>query len=166
MANIDNDDFVFKIDNFFSESKEKNTINFSFKRVYQESNKFKKSKNARNLREIDCKNQESDTTKQYNVLVRAKLRRKRIRTIVDSKNIRNFHSNLMKIFTLHFITQTNDHKPRIKVSAKKKRSNKQKRKDKKEKKLLKKINNISINTNDKDNINKNTNTNVNTVLKK
>lgn len=143
MATIDNEDFVFKVDNYFSESKEKNSINFSFKRVYNENFKFKKSKNK--LRREDCINQESDSSKQFSVLVRAKLKRKRIRTVVESKNIGFFHSNLMKIFTLHFIKQTNDHIPKIRVSAKKKRSNKQKRKEKKEKKLLKKVNNISLN---------------------
>ena len=132
------EDFVSQVDKFFTDSKDKKSIYFSFKRVFTENFKYKGNRKSRKQRLLDRQKQIEDTSREYSVLARAKLRKQRVHTIVEPKDLENFHNVLMKIFSLHFIMQTNDHKPKVKISAKKKKSNRQKRKEKKEKKQLQK----------------------------
>ena len=145
MVKVKYDEFVSHVDKFFSESKEKHSIFFSFKRVFKENFKFKVNKKTRKLRREDHVSQERDADKQYSVLVRAKLRRKKVQTVVEPKDLSSFHNILMKIFSLHFIVSTNDHKPRLKVAAKKKMSNKKRRLLKKKKKLQSKVDTSNAN---------------------
>lgn len=149
MVKLNYEEFVSQVDKLFSASKDKHSINFTFKRVYQEN--FKNKHNIKNnkLRRDDHILQESDPQKQFPVLVRAKLMKKRYQTIVKPENLSSFHNILMKIFSLHFILETNNHVPRSRVTAKKKKSNKQKRLEKKKKKLTKQ-NATSLNTDEAD----------------
>lgn len=135
MVKVDYEKFVSKVDDFFSQAKDKRSIYFTFKRVYTENFKHKRNKKARKLRREDHLTQETDKDKQYNVLVRVKLQKKKVQTIVEPKNLTSFHNILMKIFSLHFITSSNEAVPKAKVVQVKKKSKTQKRKDKKLKKL-------------------------------
>lgn len=138
MVKLKYEDFVSQVDKMFSESKEKHSLLFSFKRVFTENFKYKNNQKTRKLRREDQISQERDNEREFSVLVRAKLRRRRVQTVVEPKDISSFHNILMKIFSLHFITQTNDHIPRARAVARKLKSNKQKLREKKEKKNLNK----------------------------
>ena len=158
MVKLDYDDFISRIDQFFTDSKDKGSIYFTFKRVYSENYKFKKNKRVRKLRKEDHFNQEADKDKQYNVLVRAKLNKKRVQTIIKPNEINSFHNILMKIFSLHFITSS-DETVSKKLKANDFNKNKSKtlrRKDKKLKKLgkRKEENKVDITNNNTNNQNK------------
>ena len=127
------DDFLSELDNLFNESKTKHSVYLTFKRLYEEKYKYKKNKKNRKLRIEDRKNQDKNE-KNFNVLVRAKLMKKRIHTIVTPENLQSFHSNFMNVLTLHFIREEMKKKER-KELAKKKISKTQKRKIKKLKKI-------------------------------
>jgi hypothetical protein len=82
------DEFVNKLDGLYTEAKEKNTVYLTFKRrknmlilVYDEKFKFKKNRKNRKLRLEDRKTQDRDNAR-FKVLVRARLKKKRINTIV------------------------------------------------------------------------------------
>jgi hypothetical protein len=135
MVKVNYEGFVSKVDTFFSEAKDKRSIYFTFKRVYSENYKYKRNNKARKLRREDHFTQESDKSRQYSVLCRVKLQRKKIQCIVDPKNLNAFHNILMKIFSLHFITSSDENTSKAKVTDVKKKSKTQKRKEKKLKKL-------------------------------
>ena len=81
------EDFINQLDSFYTASKEKNSVYLTFKRVYEEKFKNKKNKKVRKMRNEDRKEQDQKEAK-FNVLVRAKLKKSRIQTIViDYLNI-------------------------------------------------------------------------------
>lgn len=136
MVKLNYEDFVSKVDKMFSDSKDKHSIYFTFKRVYTENFKYKQNQKNRKLRREDQLKQESDQTKQFNVLIRAKLRKMRAQTIIEPKDLSGFHNIFTKIMSLHFITQINEpqKKQKLMPSAKGKSST-QKRKEKRLKRL-------------------------------
>jgi hypothetical protein len=75
------EDFLSQLDKYYTQSKDKNAVYLTFKRLYQENFKFKRNAKMRKLRMEDRKKQEQ-TTKEFNVLVRAKLKKQRCHTIV------------------------------------------------------------------------------------
>ena len=75
------EDFTNALDAFYSASRDKNSVYLTFKRVYDEKYKNKRNKKVRKMRREDRKSQESENAK-FSVLVRAKLKKKRIQTIV------------------------------------------------------------------------------------
>ena len=127
------DDFFSELDQLFNQSKNKYSIYLTFKRLYEEKFKYKKNKKNRKLRMEDRKEQDKSKTN-FNVLVRAKLNKKRIHTIVTPENLDSFHHNIMNVLTLHFIREEMKKKEK-KELAKKKISKTQKRKMKKLKKI-------------------------------
>ena len=126
------DDFFSELDQLFNQSKNKYSIYLTFKRLYEEKYKYKKNQKNRKLRMEDRKEQDKSKTN-FNVLVRAKLNKKRIHTIVTPENLDSFHHNIMNVLTLHFIREEMKKKEK-KELAKKKISKTQKRKMKKLKK--------------------------------
>ncbi len=74
-------DFINQLDAFYTASRDKNSVYLTFKRVYQEKFKNKQNSKHRKLRNEDRKEQDLANIK-YNVLVRAKLKKSRIQTIV------------------------------------------------------------------------------------
>jgi hypothetical protein len=127
------DDFFSELDQLFNQSKNKYSIYLTFKRLYEEKYKYKKNQKNRKLRMEDRKEQDKSKTN-FNVLVRAKLNKKRIHTIVTPENLDSFHHNIMNVLTLHFIREEMKKKEK-KELAKKKISKTQKRKMKKLKKI-------------------------------
>lgn len=91
------EEFVNQLDSFYAASKDKNTVYLTFKRVYDEKFKYKKNKKIRKQRNEDRKKQDASNSK-FNVLVRAKLKKSRIQTIVRKEY---FLYNL-KIFKSYF----------------------------------------------------------------
>jgi hypothetical protein len=92
VKSLNYEDFVNKLDKFYTESKDKNTVYLTFKRgmqtliiVYQENFKNKQNRKNRKLRLEDRKNQDK-ANERFNVLVRAKLKKSRIHTIVIKYN--------------------------------------------------------------------------------
>ena len=127
------DDFFSELDQLFNQSKNKYSIYLTFKRLYEEKYKYKKNQKNRKLRMEDRKEQDKSKTN-FNVLVRAKLNKKRIHTIVTPENLESFRHNIMNVLTLHFIREEMKKKEK-KELAKKKISKTQKRKMKKLKKI-------------------------------
>jgi hypothetical protein len=127
------DDFFSELNQFFNQSKNKYSIYLTFKRLYEEKFKYKKNKKNRKLRMEDRKEQDKNK-KTFNVLIRAKLNKKRIHTIITPENLDSFHHNIMNVLTLHFIREEKKKKVRREL-AKKKISKTQKRKIKKLKKI-------------------------------
>ena len=74
-------DFINQLDAFYTASLDKNSVYLTFKRVYEEKFKFKNNNKNRKFRNEDRKKQDLSNGK-YNVLVRAKLKKNRIQTIV------------------------------------------------------------------------------------
>ena len=139
------DDFFSELDQLFNQSKNKYSIYLTFKRLYEEKYKYKKNQKNRKLRMEDRKEQDDGdefefeesllkSKTNFNVLVRAKLNKKRIHTIVTPENLDSFHHNIMNVLTLHFIREEMKKKEK-KELAKKKISKTQKRKMKKLKKI-------------------------------
>ena len=127
-------DYLFsELYQLFNQSKNKYSIYLTFKRLYEEKYKYKKNQKNRKLRMEDRKEQDKSKTN-FNVLVRAKLNKKRIHTIVTPENLDSFHHNIMNVLTLHFIREEMKKKEK-KELAKKKISKTQKRKMKKLKKI-------------------------------
>ena len=89
MVKKKNEEFMFCLDKFYSDAKEKNSIYLSFKRgnkiilisVYKENIKFKTNKKRRKQRYEDRRKQETPNAK-FNVLVRARYKDSRIQTLV------------------------------------------------------------------------------------
>ena len=78
-------EFMTQLDNFYNASRDKNSVYLTFKRVYDEKFKFKRNKKRRKQRMEDRKEQDLKNAK-FNVLVRAKLKKSRIQTIVKKIN--------------------------------------------------------------------------------
>lgn len=76
------EDFLSELDKLYTESKNKYSVYLTFKRLYQENFKYKRNAKNRKLRMEDRKKQDKETER-FNVLIRAKLRKKRIHTIVN-----------------------------------------------------------------------------------
>lgn len=75
------EDFLSELDKLYTESKNKYSVYLTFKRLYQENFKYKRNAKNRKLRMEDRKKQDKETER-FNVLIRAKLKKKRIHTIV------------------------------------------------------------------------------------
>lgn len=75
-------DFINQLDGFYTASRDKHSVYLTFKRVYDEKFKHKKNKKISKLRNEDRKQQDLANGR-YNVLVRAKLKKDRIQTIVS-----------------------------------------------------------------------------------
>lgn len=135
MVKLSYEDFVGQVDKMFGDSKDKHSIYFTFKRIYTENFKHKQNKKNRKLRREDQLKQESDLTKQFNVLIRAKLKKKRVQTIIEPKDITGFHNIFTKIMSLHFITHSNEPRKQKLIQSHTGKSNTQKRKEKRLKRL-------------------------------
>jgi hypothetical protein len=131
------DDFFSELEKFYTESQNKYSVYLTFKRTYEEKYKYKRNQKNKRLRLEDRKNQEKDSNKLFNVFVRAKLKKKRINTLITPEELNSFHHNLMNILTLHFIKEERK-KEKKKTVNKATISKTQKRKLKKLKKLKKK----------------------------
>ena len=137
------DDFFSELEKFYTESQNKYSVYLTFKRTYEEKYKYKRNQKNKRLRLEDRKNQEKDSNKLFNVFVRAKLKKKRINTLITPEELNSFHHNLMNILTLHFIKE--ERKKEKKETVKKATISKtQKRKLKKLKKIAKKESKMDI----------------------
>ena len=137
------DDFFSELEKFYTESQNKYSVYLTFKRTYEEKYKYKRNQKNKRLRLEDRKNQEKDSNKLFNVFVRAKLKKKRINTIITPEELNSFHHNLMNILTLHFIKEEKKKEKKTTVN-KEKMSKTQKRKLKKLKKIAKKENKMDL----------------------
>ena len=131
------DDFFSELEKFYTESQNKYSVYLTFKRTFEEKYKYKRNQKNKRLRLEDRKNQEKDNNKLFNVFVRAKLKKKRINTLITPEELNSFHHNLMNILTLHFIKEEKKKEKKTTVN-KEKMSKTQKRKLKKLKKIAKK----------------------------
>ena len=134
---LKSEDFLSELAKFYSASKEKYSVYLTIKRLYEEKQKYKKNSANRKLRIKDRLEQDKQN-KEFNILVRAKLRKQRIHTIITPDELNRFHKNLTNVLIMHFITE--EKKKKEKKIATKKMSKTQKRKIKK----LKKINKMAI----------------------
>ena len=134
---LKSEDFLSELAKYYSQSKDKNSVYLTFKRVYEEKQKYKRNPRMRKLR-IKDRVEEDKLDKMFNVLVRAKLKKQRIHTILTPDELNRFHKNLTNVLIMHFITEERKKKER-KVMIKKS-SKTQKRKIKK----LKKINKMAV----------------------
>ena len=135
---LKSEDFLSELAKFYSQSKEKYSVYLTIKRLYEEKNKCKKNPAQRKLRLKDRLEQDK-TDKSFNVLVRAKLRKQRIHTIITPDELNRFHKNLTNVLIMNFIKD--EKKKKEKKEQVKKMSKTQKRKMKK----LKRINKINNN---------------------
>ena len=131
---LKSEDFLSELAKFYSASRDKNTVYLTMKRMYEEKQKYKKNPAKRRLRLKDRLEQDKDN-KLFNVLVRAKLRKQRIHTIITPDELKTFHKNLTNVLIMHFITE--ERKKKEKKLPIKKMSKTQKRKIKKVKKIKK-----------------------------
>ena len=131
------DDFFSELEKFYTESQNKYSVYLTFKRTYEEKYKYKRNQKNKRLRLEDRKNQEKDSNKLFNVFVRAKLKKKRINTLITPEELNSFHHNLMNILTLHFIKEEKKKEKKTTVNQAK-MSKTQKRKLKKLRKIAKK----------------------------
>ncbi len=76
------EEFVNELDAFYAASKEKHSVYLTFKRLYDEKFKHKTNKKIRKQRNEEKKKQDAANGK-FSVLVRAKLKKSRIQTIVS-----------------------------------------------------------------------------------
>jgi hypothetical protein len=76
------EEFINQLDGLYAASKDKNTVYLTFKRLYDEKFKYKNNKKIRKQRNEDRKKQDAGNNK-FSVLVRAKLKKSRIQTIVS-----------------------------------------------------------------------------------
>jgi hypothetical protein len=77
-------DFINQLDSLYAASRDKHSVYLTFKRIYDEKFKYKNNKKIRKLRVEERKNEDKQN-KKFNVLVRAKLKKSRIQTIVSIK---------------------------------------------------------------------------------
>ena len=131
---LKSEDFLSELAKFYSASRDKNTVYLTMKRMYEEKQKYKKNPAKRRLRLKDRLEQDKDN-KLFNVLVRAKLRKQRIHTIITPDELKTFHKNLTNVLIMHFITE--ERKKKEKKLPLTKMSKTQKRKIKKLKKIKK-----------------------------
>ena len=134
---LKSEDFLSELAKFYTASKDKYSVYLTMKRMYVETQKFKNNAAKRKLRIKDRLEQDKEN-KQFNVIVRAKLRKQRIHTIITPDELSRFHKNLTNVLIMHFITE--ERKKKEKKIAEKKISKTQKRKIKK----LKKINKMAV----------------------
>ena len=133
---LKSEDFLSELAKFYSEAKDKNTVYLTMKRAYEEKQKYKRNALKRKLRIKDRLEQDKEN-KLFNVLVRAKLNKKRIHTIITPDELSRFHKNLTNVLIMHFITE--ERKKKEKKIVEKKISKTQKRKIKKLKKINKMV---------------------------
>ena len=134
---LKSEDFLSELAKFYTASKDKYSVYLTMKRMYTETQKYKNNSAKRKLRIKDRLEQDKEN-KQFNVMVRAKLRKQRIHTIITPDELSRFHKNLTNVLIMHFITE--ERKKKEKKIVEKKISKTQKRKIKK----LKKINKMAI----------------------
>ena len=135
---LKSEDFLSELAKFYSQSKEKYSVYLTIKRLYEEKNKYKKNPAQRKLRLKDRLEQDK-TDKSFNVLVRAKLRKQRIHTIITPDELNRFHKNLTNVLIMNFI------KDEKKKKEKKEQVKKMSKTKKKKIKKLKRINKINNN---------------------
>ena len=134
---LKSEDFFLLLFKFYSASKEKYSVYLILKRLYEEKQKYKRNIVKWKLRIKDRLEQDKEK-KLFNVLVRAKLKKQRIHTIITPDELNRFHKNLTNVLIMHFITE--EKKKKEKKIATKKMNKKKKRKIKK----LKKINKMQL----------------------
>ena len=131
---LKSEDFLSELAKFYSQSKEKYSVYLTIKRLYEEKYKYKRNDAKRKLRLTDRLEQDKNG-KSFNVLVRAKLRKQRIHTIITPDELNRFHKNLTNVLIMNFIKE--EKKKKDKKEPIKKMSKTQKRKIKKLKKINK-----------------------------
>lgn len=127
------DFFCSKLSEFYKNSKDKHSVYLTMKRIYEEKFKYKRSTKCRKQRAQNRQEQEK-TNAVFNILVRAKLKKERIHTIVTPNDLEAFHKGLSNILTLNFMTDDDQKKEKKKI-IKKTISKTQKRKIKRLKKI-------------------------------
>ena len=134
---LKSEDFLSELAKFYSASKEKYSVYLTIKRLYEERQKYKKNSANRKLRIKDRLEQDKEN-KEFNILVRAKLKKQRIHTIITPDELNRFHKNLTNVLIMNFIKEEKIKKE--KKEPLKKMSVRQRRKLKK----LKRINKMKI----------------------
>ena len=134
---LKSEDFLSELAKFYSASKEKYSVYLTIKRLYEEKQKYKKNPEKRKLRIKDRLEQDKEN-KAFNILVRAKLRKQRIHTIITPDELNRFHKNLTNVLIMNFIKEERVKKE--KKEPNKKMSVRQRRKIKR----LKRINKMKI----------------------
>ena len=134
---LKSEDFLSELAKFYSASKEKYSVYLTIKRLYEEKQKYKKNPAKRKLR-IKDRLEEDKENKAFNVLVRAKLRKQRIHTIITPDELNRFHKNLTNVLIMNFIKEERVKKEKKEPT--KKMSVRQRRKIKR----LKRINKMKI----------------------
>ena len=134
---LKSEDFLSELAKFYSASKEKYSVYLTIKRLYEEKQKYKNNPAKRKLRIKDRLEQDKEN-KVFNILVRAKLRKQRIHTIITPDELNRFHKNLTNVLIMNFIKEEKIKKE--KKEPLKKMSVRQRRKLKK----LKRINKMKI----------------------
>ena len=134
---LKSEDFLSELAKFYSSSKEKYSVYLTIKRLYEEKQKYKKNPAKRKLRIKDRLEQDKEN-KVFNILVRAKLRKQRIHTIITPDELNRFHKNLTNVLIMNFIKEERVKKE--KKEPNKKMSVRQRRKIKR----LKRINKMKI----------------------
>ena len=133
---LKSEDFLSELAKFYTASKEKNTVYLTMKRMYEEKQKYKRNAAKRRLR-IKDRLQQDKEKKIFNILVRAKLKKQRIHTIITPDELSLFHKNLTNVLIMNFIKDERQKKE--KKLPIKKMSKTQKRKLKKLKKIKKTV---------------------------
>ena len=131
---LKSEDFLSELAKFYSASKDKYSVYLTIKRLYEEKQKYKNNPAKRRLRLKD-RLEEDKENKAFNILVRAKLRKQRIHTIITPDELSRFHKNLTSVLIMNFIKD--ERKKKEKKAPDKKMSKTQKRKLKKLKKIKK-----------------------------
>ena len=134
---LKSEDFLSELAKFYSASKEKYSVYLTIKRLYEEKQKYKKNPAKRKLRIKDRLEQDKEN-KAFNILVRAKLRKQRIHTIITPDELNRFHKNLTNVLIMNFIKEERVKKEKKEPT--KKMSVRQRRKIKR----LKRINKMKI----------------------
>ena len=134
---LKSEDFLSELAKFYSASKEKYSVYLTIKRLYEEKQKYKKNSANRKLRIKDRLEQDKEN-KEFNILVRAKLRKQRIHTIITPDELNRFHKNLTNVLIMNFIKEERVKKEKKEPT--KKMSVRQRRKIKR----LKRINKMKI----------------------
>ena len=134
---LKSEDFLSELAKFYSASKEKYSVYLTIKRLYEEKQKYKNNPAKRKLRIKDRLEQDKEN-KEFNILVRAKLRKQRIHTIITPDELNRFHKNLTNVLIMNFIKEERVKKEKKEPT--KKMSVRQRRKIKR----LKRINKMKI----------------------
>ena len=134
---LKSEDFLSELAKFYSASKEKYSVYLTIKRLYEEKQKYKRNAAKRKLRIKDRLEQDKEN-KVFNILVRAKLRKQRIHTIITPDELNRFHKNLTNVLIMNFIKEERVKKEKKEPT--KKMSVRQRRKIKR----LKRINKMKI----------------------